>query len=76
MANRCDACGYYQSSTVPPKSDGLCRRYPPTQIAYAQTAQAPMTTYWPTVKNNDWCGEWIVIPPAADEGPARRTKKT
>lgn len=46
----CETCQYFDGiySRQP-----YCRRYPP-QVTYASL----VTTYWPTVNIQDWCGEF------------------
>lgn len=49
---QCGTCRYFE--TVPLYSIGACRRYAPTTFMIGSSK----VTEWPTVKQNDWCGEY------------------
>jgi hypothetical protein len=45
----CDTCKFFQE--VDMEERGECHRYPPSFIPGADSS-------WPTVKPDDWCGEY------------------
>lgn len=61
---RCGTCFYEQH--------GMCRKNPPVVVptAYYSQGGGPTTlsithlTAWPVVQINEWCGEWVLKPPA------------
>jgi hypothetical protein len=54
MPDQCDNCKFYRLRTYDTKTVGECRFGDP----FAQGQKG----YWPTVKPDDWCGKWEMIP--------------
>jgi len=54
--NTCEDCHFFELdySEDTEASTGICRRYPPNAIA------ADVSSFWPTVDIDDWCGEYQV----------------
>ena len=51
----CGDCKFFDDDA------GECRRYPPTVMAYAAESfdgGVGFTSQWPSVRPDDWCGEW------------------
>jgi hypothetical protein len=63
--DKCMTCQYYDrkpvkgSATATP-SAGLCRRSAP-QLNPVNTKSYIIEGVWPTVRDDDWCGEWKII---------------
>lgn len=51
---KCVSCKFFEG--------GVCRRYPPVLTLWPSGNQQPIVYIplesWPTVKANDWCGEY------------------
>ena len=69
---KCATCQYYDrrhagaaAGSVAQSQQGLCRRAPPVLSPINPKAYF-IEGVWPTVRDDDWCGEWKVI--------ARRTE--
>ena len=43
---------------------GFCRRNAPVVFAEPSTHYTYSKAFWPVVKGDDWCGEWV----SAEEG--------
>lgn len=66
----CKDCKYWLERSTPSDGEGYCRRYPPFMIAEitsdtgydSDRVQSVYSygpnTYWPEVKELDWCGEF------------------
>ncbi len=80
MNKSCGTCEYYMPEN---KTQGNCRRYPPSLFAYQAPAPpkiigvqqhqqmgAPsVAAAFPSTQTTHYCGEWL---PISDEGPAER----
>lgn len=69
---KCVTCQYYDrrhagaaAGSVAQSQQGLCRRTPPV-LSPINPKTYFIEGVWPTVRDDDWCGEWKVI--------ARRTE--
>ena len=56
---RCQSCRFWAPSSVNEHDDtGLCRRYPPENIAVWNRDQKVPRSFWPKTLAAHWCGEW------------------
>jgi hypothetical protein len=60
MKNTCVSCRYWQGRA----GYGECRKYPPVVV----DAMDGVSTEWPAVATDDWCGEWEKRPEHICEG--------
>ncbi len=65
--NSCESCKFFEPAD---SKSGVCRRMPPTPFP---TGPDQVTSFWPSVNNLHWCGEWMIrlvianqIPPARE----------
>ncbi len=61
--NTCESCKFFEQN-VP--QQGACRRMPPTPFP---SGPDQITSAWPTVQLNHWCGEWAIRLVIASEIP-------
>ncbi len=52
--NHCDSCKFFEQSSP---EQGACRRMPPVPFP---TGPGQVTSAFPTVQPQSWCGEWAV----------------
>ena len=53
-AEKCEGCFYFTNGQV-----GDCRRNAPVaMISKSPLGATGIKTVWPTVRSNDWCGEF------------------
>ncbi len=57
----CESCQYYLGTThsKDPAATGICRRYPPSAVAYGNDDDHIETVVWPLVNEAEWCGEYL-----------------
>lgn len=61
--NTCESCKFFQPLEA---GRGYCRRLPPSPFP---TGPDQVTSYWPSVQNQMWCGEWAIRLVIANEIP-------
>ena len=70
---RCVTCVYYDRAKAgvdaKAANAGQCRRAGPTLSPINQKSYM-IEGVWPTVRDDDWCGEWKVVPRRVDARPA------
>ena len=64
--NHCESCKFFEPNSP---QQGACRRMPPVPFA---TGPDQVTSAFPTVQQNSWCGEWAIRLVIAGELPPRR----
>ena len=64
--NSCESCKFFEQTE--PKQ-GVCHRMPP--VPYP-TGPKQVTSFWPTVQLQHWCGEWVIRLVVANEIPPMR----
>lgn len=71
---RCVSCQYYDRKHAKGTADsapscGQCRRAAP-MLNPANSKSYMIEGVWPTVRDDDWCGEWKLVVRRADSGAA------
>ena len=70
---RCKNCRFYYSTAY----DEVCRRYPPVPLEvtednshgpnYHHSTHLVINSYFPSVDDDGWCGEWLAEKEKTDE---------
>jgi hypothetical protein len=56
----CKNCAFREPDARPEYINyGLCRRNPPTVVAYSNGVDNFVENHWPWVEPENWCGEWL-----------------
>lgn len=50
----CEFCKFFEATDA---ASGVCRRMPPAPFP---TGPDKVTSFWPSVNNQHWCGEYVL----------------
>lgn len=64
---QCSDCVYYEEDSSADHPQRECRRMPPVAAGNKIPDMPFETTFWPTVLDIDWCGEWRDTLPVVPE---------
>ncbi|MBS0319570.1 MAG: hypothetical protein JSR18_03445 [Proteobacteria bacterium] len=66
---RCQECQFFESQNGAASVQGLCRRHAPS-LSPLNAKPYMIEGVWPTVRTDDWCGEWRTLARRAEARPA------